>query len=41
MKTYNEIEEKQEEYNQKYDSLDKNDEKQEKIELSLDIGLIF
>lgn len=27
MKTYNEIEEKQEEYNQKYDSLDKNDEK--------------
>lgn len=27
MKTYNEIEEKQEEYNQKYDSFDKNDEK--------------
>ena len=34
MKTYNEIEEKQEEYNQKYDSLDKNDEKTDKKEAS-------
>lgn len=40
MKTYIEIEKKQEEYNNKYDVLDKNDEKKKKIELYLVIGLI-